>query len=85
MSDGEIEIGLTNFHDGDKSLWTKTKGICNCCGGTIYILATQYNERWATADMYAACEQCGISGDAQGLLMTTENEYPIKPPMESQP
>lgn len=83
--DDELEVGLTNFHDGDKSLWTKTIGTCFLCGGFIWILTTRYKAigRLVT-DMDAACGGCGISGNCDSLL-GFDPEFMFRPPAESSP
>ena len=81
----ELEIGPTNFHDGDKSLWTKTVGNCYYCKGSLWILTTHFKQKGLNpTDMIATCGGCGMSGNCDAML-GFDDDFTFAPPAESCP
>jgi hypothetical protein len=81
----ESEVGLKNFRDGDKSMWTRTEGLCNSCNGNIWVRTTTFLNNNIVSDMHAACEVCQVSGDGASLLRKEGDDVFIGPPTESPP
>jgi hypothetical protein len=50
---------ITNFEEGDKSLWTKLLEPCVHCGSTVWVCTADVETGQKETDQLGACEKCG--------------------------
>lgn len=68
----EIEYGLRNFLDGNKSLWEKTDKLHSGCGGTVWMLKVEIPREYPIDYKVGVCEKCRGSGSVDALLLPEE-------------